>query len=95
MTSKLSEEKYKELEEAVLGTLSFYEKMNESFLIMDLDSNFLLEHPELDKGMLNEILENLVKKKLAKKISVEKDIFYQRLFKKPPFFKRLRRFFGM
>lgn len=91
MTTKYSQE----LEDVVLGTLSFYEKMNESFLIMDLDSEFLLAHPELNKEVLSEILENLVKKKLAKKIVVEKEIFYQRVFKKPPFFKRLRRFLGM
>lgn len=91
MTAKYSQE----LEDVVLGTLSFYEKMNESFLIMDLDSEFLLTHPELNKEVLSEILESLVKKKLARKIIVEKEVFYQRVFRKPSLFKRLKRFLGM
>lgn len=91
MAAKYSQD----LEDIVLGTLSFYEKMNESFVIMDLDSDFLMAHPELNKEVLSEILEGLVKKKLARKIVVEKEVFYQRVFRKPSLFKRLKRFLGM
>lgn len=91
MAAKYSQD----LEDIVLGTLSFYEKMNESFVIMDLDSDFLMAHPELNKEVLSEILEGLVKKKLARKIIVEKEVFYQRVFRKPSLFKRLKRFLGM
>ena len=61
------------LEELVLGTLSFLEPMTFSQVILDFNSEKLLSFPEFDKDQLQNTINSLEKKKLLKKVVIDKE----------------------
>lgn len=81
------------LEELVLGTLSFYEPMTFSNIILDFSSELLKDFPNFDKSDLEAILKELEKKKLIKKIildrSPHKEFAWIRLYPKRSWWKRI------
>lgn len=79
------------LEDLVLSTLSFYEPMNLSKIIFDMDQKVLEGLPEFDQKELDRILFALEKKKLIKKMKKSGELYWIRVFKKQSFFNRLRR----
>lgn len=79
------------LEDLVLSTLSFYEPMNLSKIIFDMDQKVLEGLPEFDQKELDRILLALEKKKHIKKMKMSGEFYWIRVFKKQSFFNRLRR----
>lgn len=77
------------LEDLVLSTLSFYEPMTFSNIILDFDSEALSEFPQFDKEELQQILVQLQKKKLIKKIKIESETGWIRVLPRRPWWKRL------
>lgn len=70
-------------------TFSFFEPMTWSKLIMDLDSEKLKDFPDLDKEHLEEVIHSLLKKKLLKKITIDKEVGWIRIHPKRAWWKRL------
>jgi DNA-binding HxlR family transcriptional regulator len=78
-----------QLEEQVLVTLSFYEAMTFSQIILDFDSTILSDYPDFDKEMLSKILKELESKKLIKKVKIDKEMGWIRVLPKRSWWKRL------
>ena len=70
--------KNEELEILILETVSFFEPMDIEKILIDMDSQKVLAFPELDYGMLQKKLKDMVKKGIL--VSQERDgkVFYQR-----------------
>ena len=83
------------LEDLVLSTLSFYEPMNTSKIIFDMDQKVLEALPEFDQKELSRILQFLEKKKLIKKTKVSGEFFWIRVFRKRSILSRLGRIFKL
>ena len=81
------------IEDYVLSTLSFYEAMTFSRIILDFNSDDLKNYPDFDKEMLTDILMLLLKKKLIKQVKIEKEIGWIRIHKTKSWIKKLRTFF--
>jgi hypothetical protein len=84
----------KPLEELVLVTLSYFEKMTFSQVILDFDNNKLKQFPDFDKIELALVLKNLEKKKLIKKVKIDKEYGWVRVYPNQSFFKKMLRFFN-
>lgn len=64
----------KKLTDLVLVTLSFFEPMTFSQIILDFDEEKLLDFPNFDKDQLQEIINELEKKKILKRVIIDKEI---------------------
>ena len=82
-------EENNKLENFVLMTLSFFEKMTFSQIILDFDNDLLADFPDFDKEQLQEILITLEKKKLIKRVNIDKEAGWIRLYPKKSWWKRL------
>jgi hypothetical protein len=78
-----------DLEEFVLGTLSFYEPMTFSKIIIDLDSDALLGFPEFTREDLTVVLSSLEKQKVIKTLPIDKESGWIRIHPKKALWKRL------
>ncbi len=76
------------LNDLVLSTLSFYEPMTFSRIILDFDNNSLSDFPEFTKEDLQEILKVLEKKKLIKRVTLDKEEAWIRVLPKRAWWKR-------
>jgi hypothetical protein len=76
------------LEELVLMTLSFFEVMTFSQIILDFDNDLLKDFPDFDKKQLQETLDLLVKRKIIKKATVGKEVGWIRVYHKRSWWKR-------
>lgn len=76
------------MHELVLSTLSFYEPMTFSKIILDFDNNLLKDFPEFSREDLQEILKVLEKKKLVKKTLQDKEDAWVRVLPKRAWWKR-------
>jgi hypothetical protein len=63
-----------EIEELVLGTTSFFEPMTLSQIILDFDDKKLSNFPDFDKEQLIQIIKYLEKKKILKKVTIDKEV---------------------
>ena len=79
----------KNLENFVLMTLSFFEAMTFSQIILDFDNELIKDFPDLDKEQLLEIISSLEKKKLIKRVQIVKEIGWVRVHPKRSWWKRL------
>jgi hypothetical protein len=77
------------LEELVLMTLSFFEPMTFSQIILDFDTDKLVNFPNFNKQDLEEIINKLEKQKLLKRVTIDKEIGWIRIQRKRSWFKRL------
>jgi DNA-directed RNA polymerase alpha subunit len=77
------------LDELVLMTLSFFEPMTFSQIILDFDSDKLANFPNFNKQDLEEIINKLEKQKLLKRVTIDKEIGWMRIQRKRSWFKRL------
>lgn len=68
----------KSREHLILKTLSFYEPMNYAQIIFELDSEELKQFPNFTDEELKNVLKDLVRRKLVKKISKNGDVYWQR-----------------
>lgn len=84
-----------ELEQDVLAILSFYEEMNLSKIVIDIDDAFIKKYPEFSNVELLKILDVLEKKKLIKKTIRSKEKYWIRTFKKQSLWRRLKSYIGM
>jgi hypothetical protein len=81
--------KMKTIEELVLGTLSFYEPLTLSQLILDFDSSSLHDFPDFSREDLENVIKKLLKKKLIKEIVIGKEVGWMRIHPQKSWFKRL------
>ena len=77
------------LENLVLMTLSFFEPMTFSQIILDFDNEQLKNFPQFDKETLQEILVILRKKKLIKEVKIDKEIGWIKVQRKRVWWKRI------
>ena len=77
------------IEELVLMTLSFFEPMTLSHIILDFDNDLLLNYPDLDKDQLLQIITTLEKKKCIKQVKIDKEIGWIRVHPKRSWWKKL------
>lgn len=77
------------LEELVLVTLSFFEPMTFSKIILDFDSELIRDFPDFDKEQLQSIINKLESKKLIKRVTIDKEIGWIRVRPKRSWWKRL------
>lgn len=77
------------LENLVLMTLSFFEPMTFSQIILDFDSDLLKDFPDFDKEQLQEVINLLEKKKFIKRLTIDKEIGWIRVHFKRSWWKRL------
>lgn len=77
------------LEELVLVTLSFFEPMTLSQIILDFDNEKLKDFPDFDKEQLQEIITILEKKKLIQRVLIDKEAGWLRMQPKKSWLKRL------
>jgi transcription initiation factor IIE alpha subunit len=77
------------LENLVLATLSFFEPMTFSQIILDFDSDLLKDFPNFDKEQLQDIINLLEKKKLIKRVTIDKERGWLRVHPKRSWWKRL------
>ncbi|MBC7538918.1 MAG: hypothetical protein H7281_08855 [Bacteriovorax sp.] len=77
------------LENLVLMTLSFFEPMTFSQIILDFDSDLLKDFPDFDKEQLQEVINLLEKKKFIKRLTIDKEIGWIRVHSKRSWWKRL------
>ncbi|MDD4974083.1 MAG: hypothetical protein PHY93_07010 [Bacteriovorax sp.] len=77
------------LENLVLATLSFFEPMTFSQIILDFDSDLLKDFPDFDKEQLQNIINLLEKKKLIKRVTIDKERGWIRIHPKRSWWKRL------
>lgn len=75
------------LNDLVLSTLSFYEPMTFSRIILDFDNNKLSNFPEFAKEDLQDILKVLEKKKSIKRVTLDKEDAWIRVFPKRSWWK--------
>ena len=78
------------IDDFVLSTLSFYEPMTFSRIILDFKSEDLMAYPALDKEMLSDILKKLEKKKLVKTVQIDKERGWIRVHPPKNLLKKLR-----
>ena len=83
------------IEDFVLSTLSFYEPMTFSRIILDFKSEDLLTYPEFDKNMLSDILKKLEKKKLIRSVQIDKEQGWIRIFPRKSWLQKLSRVFNL
>ena len=83
----------KELEDLILITLSFFEPLTLSNIILDFAADKLLKFPKFNKEELQLILTKLEKKKLVKKMILDKEIAWIKMQKKPNIWRRLKHYF--
>lgn len=76
------------IEDFVLMTLSFFEPMTFSQIILDFDKEILKNFPDFDQERLHEILKILKKKKLIKEVRIDKEMGWIKIQKKRPWWKR-------
>ncbi len=76
------------LEELILVTLSFYEPMTFSQIIIDFDAEKLKQFPEFDREQLQSILNTLENKKILKKVKIDKESGWIKVLPKKSFFKK-------
>lgn len=77
------------LENLVLRTLSFFEPMTFSQIILDFDNDQLKDFPSFDQVHLREIITLLEKRKLVKKVKLEHDVGWIKIYPKRSWWKRL------
>jgi restriction endonuclease Mrr len=77
-----------DVEKLVLVTLSFFEPMTFSQIILDFDKDLISNFPNFDKEELIEVLDSLEKKKLINRIKIDKEIGWIRVHIKRPWWKR-------
>jgi hypothetical protein len=77
------------LEEVVLMTLSFFEPMTFSKIILDFDNDQLKHFPDFNKEELQNIINKLEKKKLIKRVPIDKEIGWLRIHPKRSWWKSL------
>ena len=77
------------LENLVLMTLSFFEPMTFSQIILDFDNDQLKNYPQFDKETLQEILVILKKKKLIKEVKIDKEMGWIKVQRKRVWWKRI------
>jgi transcription initiation factor IIE alpha subunit len=77
------------LENLVLATFSFFEPMTFSQIILDFDSDLLKDFPNFDKEQLQDIINLLEKKKLIKRVTIDKERGWLRVHPKRSWWKRL------
>lgn len=77
------------LEELVLMTLSFFEAMTFSQIILDFDDELLKQFPDFDKEQLNSVLSALESKKLIKRVKIDKEVGWIRIHTKRSWWKRI------
>jgi benzoyl-CoA reductase/2-hydroxyglutaryl-CoA dehydratase subunit BcrC/BadD/HgdB len=82
------EKKFRELEDLILSTLSFYEPMSFSKIVFDIDTEVLKSYPDFDRDQMMKILKSLEERKLVKKTGAGLEAQWQRIHKKRPFWKR-------
>lgn len=80
------------LEDLVLMTLSFYEPMTISNIILDFDDDKLKAFPDFDKNQLQEILHALAAKKLIRPVKIDKEEGWIRIHPTRSWWKRLLSF---
>ncbi|MFA6237827.1 MAG: hypothetical protein WC635_10905 [Bacteriovorax sp.] len=78
-----------ELENLVLITLSYFEPMTFSKIILDFDSEEIKNFPDFDNVKLQEMLSSLEKKKLIKRVKIDKETGWIRVLPKRSWWKRL------
>ena len=83
------------LEEFVLSTLSFYEPMTFSRIILDFNGEALKAYPNFDREELQATLKNLEKKKLVKPVTIDKEVGWIRIHPKRNLISRLKRLFSL
>ena len=76
------------LENLVLMTLSFFEAMTFSQIILDFDKDLIKEFPDFDKEQLQEILSKLEKKKIIYRVTIDKEIGWIRVHRKRSWWKK-------
>ena len=79
---------FKELEDLILSTLSFYEPMAFSKIVFDMDTNALKLFPHFDKNQMLLILKSLEKRGLVRMTGKDSEAQWIRIHKKRPFWKR-------
>lgn len=62
-----------EIENFVIATLSFFEPMTFSQIILDFDRDLLTLYPNFDKEELLIVLGSLEKKRLIKRVKIDKE----------------------
>ena len=77
------------LENLVLMTLSFFEPMTFSQIILDFDNDQLKNYPKFDKETLQEILVKLKKQKLIKEVKIDKEMGWIKVQRKRAWWKRI------
>lgn len=75
------------LNDLVLSTLSFYEPMTFSRIILDFDNKELENFPEFAKEDLQDILTSLSKKKFIKRVRLDKEDAWIRVLPKRSWWK--------
>lgn len=79
-----------ELENLILATLSFYEKMDFSKIVLDLDATELKKFPQFQREDLEKILTNLQKKKLIRAIKEKDQLLFLRVHPPKSFWSRIK-----
>lgn len=79
----------KKLIDLVLVTLSFFEPMTFSQIILDFDEVKLLDFPDFDKEQLQKIINELEKKKILKKVIIDKEIGWIKIQPKKSWLKKI------
>jgi hypothetical protein len=87
--SKIGMSENTKLENLILMTLSFFEPMTFSQIILDFDNDLLKDFPDFDKEALQGILILLENKKQIKKINIDKEDGWIRIHPKKSWWKRL------
>ena len=78
-----------QLNDLILVTLSFFEPMTFSQIILDFDNDLLTKFPNFDKETLEESLGKLEQKKLIKRVTIDKEVGWIRIHPKRSFWRRL------
>lgn len=74
----------------ILETLSFYDDYSWERLIIELDEDFLKQHPDFAKEDLEALLKQLKKSGLVAISKSDKgELLYRRILKKRPWWRRL------
>ncbi len=69
---------YTELENYVLGHLSFYDEVTLAELILSFDSEFLEAHPQFSHGDLENILNSFYKRGMLERLTRDQKVFWKR-----------------
>jgi DNA-directed RNA polymerase alpha subunit len=77
------------LVDLVLETLSFLEPMTFSQIILDFNSEQLLKFPNFSKEDLEEVIKKLEKKKLLKRVVIDKEVGWIKIQRKRSWFQKL------